>query len=69
MIPRFPIQPYINLKTDFFMSPKNAKYMLPLQRIMKHFNRLLVLVSLVLVNHQTIAQVIIPRPPEIAATS
>ena len=51
------------------MSSKNAKYMLPLQRSMKHFNRLLVLAFLVLVNYQTIAQVIIPRPPEIAATS
>ena len=48
---------------------KNVKSLLPLQRIVELFTRLWVLVILIFVNDVAVAQVIIPRPPEIAATS
>ena len=48
---------------------KNVKSLLPLQRIVEFFTLLWVLVILIFVNEVAVAQVIIPRPPEIAATS
>ena len=48
---------------------KNVKSLLPLQRIVELFTRLWVLVILIFVNDVAVAQVIIPRPPGIAATS
>ena len=47
---------------------KNVKSLLPLQRIVEFFTLLWVLVILIFVNEVAVAQVIIPRPPEIAAT-